>query len=55
MHNAAHYRETAAKYRDMAKGADAPLAEIMEALARDYDTLAQRLEPDSEPPNSPAD
>jgi hypothetical protein len=54
MHSAAHYRDRAAGYRRMAKDADPSIAELMEVLARDYDRLADRLEPQAEPPNSPA-
>ena len=44
MHTAAYYRDRAVHFRELAKGCDEYLAELMEALARDYDALAQGME-----------
>ncbi len=50
MHSAAHYRERAARFRAMAKESDEDIAAVMERLAKDYDELARRMEPEAVPP-----
>ena len=45
MHSVQHYRERAAQARRLAKGVvDRELVDRLEALAREYDAIADRLE-----------
>ena len=48
--DAAYYREKAARFREMAKEADARSCASLIQLAEEYEDLARRLEPDAEPP-----
>ena len=51
MHTADQYREKAARFRELAEGADERTAATLLLLADDYEAEARRLEPDAEPPN----
>ena len=50
MHSAAEYREKAARFRELAEGADEHTAASLILLADEYEAEARRLEPDAEPP-----
>ena len=50
MQTAAYYREKAARFRELAKGADERTAASLIQLAEDYEAEARDLEPDAEPP-----
>ena len=44
MHTPVHYRERAARFREMAHGAEPEIAAMLQELATEYEALAERLE-----------